>query len=87
MAKVYPQALSSSSSSSSFSSSSSSTYVSSKQECFTIWMKSLVYNSHGCTAYNSKGEIVNYEFLGVGMDTIGISQRNKDGFALQINVE
>nr|GFA31053.1 protein LURP-one-related 11-like [Tanacetum cinerariifolium] len=56
MAKVYPQALSSSSSSSS--SLSSSTYVSSKQECFTIWMKSLVYNSHGCTAYNSKGEIV-----------------------------
>ncbi|KAI3828828.1 hypothetical protein L1987_02938 [Smallanthus sonchifolius] len=64
MAKVYPQTpsspspSSSSSSSSSPSSSSSSSYVSSKQECFTIWMKSLVYNSHGCTAYNSNGEIV-----------------------------
>ncbi|CAH1453670.1 unnamed protein product [Lactuca virosa] len=57
MAKVYPQAPSSSSSSSS-SSPSSSPYLSSKQECFTIWMKSLVYNSHGCTAYNSKGEII-----------------------------
>ncbi|KAI3691776.1 hypothetical protein L6452_31578 [Arctium lappa] len=50
MAKVYPRAPSSSSSSSSF--------MSSKQECFTIWMKSLVYNSHGCTAYNSNGEII-----------------------------
>ncbi|KAJ0594437.1 putative tubby-like protein [Helianthus annuus] len=53
MAKVYPQTPSSSSSSP-----SSSTYISSKQECFTIWMKSLVYNSHGCTTYNSNGEIV-----------------------------
>ncbi|XP_076953216.1 protein LURP-one-related 11-like [Bidens hawaiensis] len=52
MAKVYPQTPSSSTSS------SSSPYVSSKQECFTIWMKSLVYNSHGCTTYNSNGEIV-----------------------------
>ncbi|XP_076930686.1 protein LURP-one-related 11-like [Bidens hawaiensis] len=50
MAKVYPQTPSSSN--------SSSPYVSSKQECFTIWMKSLVYNSHGCTTYNSNGEIV-----------------------------
>ncbi|KAL4565532.1 hypothetical protein LXL04_029630 [Taraxacum kok-saghyz] len=51
MAKIYPQAPSSSPP-------SSSPYLSSKQECFTIWMKSLVYNSHGCTAYNSKGEII-----------------------------
>ncbi|KAL8238812.1 hypothetical protein R6Q59_015379 [Mikania micrantha] len=61
MAKVYPQTPSSSPSSSSSSSSSpssSSPYISSKPECFTIWMKSLVYNSHGCTAYNSSGEIV-----------------------------
>ncbi|KAI3689558.1 hypothetical protein L2E82_47519 [Cichorium intybus] len=57
MAKVYPQAPSSSPLSSS-SSLATSPYLSSKQECFTIWMKSLVYNSHGCTAYNSKGEIV-----------------------------
>ncbi|KAF5774839.1 putative tubby-like protein [Helianthus annuus] len=53
MAKVYPQTPSSPSQSP-----SSSPYVSSKQEFFTIWMKSLVYNSHGCTAYNSSGEIV-----------------------------
>ncbi|KAK9059285.1 hypothetical protein SSX86_021904 [Deinandra increscens subsp. villosa] len=53
MAKVYPQIPSSSSPSS-----STSPYISSKQESFTIWMKSLVYNSHGCTAYNSTGEIV-----------------------------
>ncbi|XP_071727625.1 protein LURP-one-related 11-like [Rutidosis leptorrhynchoides] len=58
MAKVYPRTTSSLSSSSSSSSPTSSPYVSSKQECFTIWMKSLVYNSHGCTAYNSNGEIV-----------------------------
>ncbi|KAL8196234.1 hypothetical protein R6Q57_025234 [Mikania cordata] len=51
MAKVYPQTPSSSSS-------SPSPYLSSKQECYTIWMKSLVYNSHGCTAYNSNGDIV-----------------------------
>ncbi|XP_076943236.1 protein LURP-one-related 11-like [Bidens hawaiensis] len=57
MAKVHPQTPSSPPPSSS-SSSSSSPYVSSKQEFFTIWMKSLVYNSHGCTVYNSNGEIV-----------------------------
>ncbi|KAK1419112.1 hypothetical protein QVD17_28270 [Tagetes erecta] len=61
MAKVYPQTPSSPSTPPpppSSSSSSTSPYISSKQELFTIWMKSLVYNSHGCTAYNSNGEIV-----------------------------
>ncbi|KAL8268122.1 hypothetical protein R6Q59_001920 [Mikania micrantha] len=32
--------------------------LTSKHESFTIWMKSLVFNTHGCTVYNSKGEIV-----------------------------
>ncbi|KAI3822198.1 hypothetical protein L1987_09783 [Smallanthus sonchifolius] len=36
----------------------SSSYITSKLESFTIWMKSLVFNTRGCTVYNSKGEIV-----------------------------
>ncbi|PRQ17742.1 putative tubby-like domain-containing protein [Rosa chinensis] len=33
-------------------------YMSSKRETYTIWMKSLVCNTNGCTVYNSNGEIV-----------------------------
>ncbi|XP_043698206.1 protein LURP-one-related 4-like [Telopea speciosissima] len=61
MAKVFPQrSLSSSSSSSSLSAAASpSSYVTTKRETFTIWMKSLVMHSNGCTVYNSSsGEIV-----------------------------
>ncbi|KAK9072925.1 hypothetical protein SSX86_009363 [Deinandra increscens subsp. villosa] len=50
MSRVYPQTTASPS--------SSSSDISSKPESFTIWMKSLVFNTHGCTVYNSKGEIV-----------------------------
>lgn len=32
--------------------------MSSKRETYTIWMKSLVCNTNGCTVYNSSGEIV-----------------------------
>ncbi|XP_057472463.1 protein LURP-one-related 11-like isoform X1 [Actinidia eriantha] len=32
--------------------------TSSKQEVFTLWMKSLVLNGNGCTVFDSKGEIV-----------------------------
>ncbi|KAL5551718.1 hypothetical protein UlMin_001894 [Ulmus minor] len=39
--------------------------LSSQRENFTIWMKSLVFHTNGCTIYNSKGQIVfrvdNYE--------------------------
>ncbi|KAJ9555244.1 hypothetical protein OSB04_009858 [Centaurea solstitialis] len=49
MARVFPQTSSSS---------SPSPYISLKPESFTIWMKSLVFNTHGCTVYNSKGDIV-----------------------------
>ncbi|CAH1451432.1 unnamed protein product [Lactuca virosa] len=49
MSRVYPQRPSPS---------SPSPYMSSKLESFTIWMKSLVFNTHGCTVYNSKGEII-----------------------------
>ncbi|KAL0283949.1 UNVERIFIED_CONTAM: protein LURP-one-related 11 [Sesamum angustifolium] len=31
---------------------------SSEREVFTVWMKSLVISSNGCTVFNSKGEIV-----------------------------
>ncbi|XP_019156028.1 PREDICTED: protein LURP-one-related 11-like [Ipomoea nil] len=50
-AKIHPQISSSSSN-------SCSNYVTSKRETLTIWMKSLVFHGNGCTAYNSKGEIV-----------------------------
>ncbi|EXC45786.1 Protein LURP-one-related 11 [Morus notabilis] len=37
---------------------SSSYLTSSKQETFTIWMKSLVLNCKGCTVFDSNGQIV-----------------------------
>lgn len=48
MAKVHPQAPLA----------SSSYFTASKQETFTIWMKSLVLDGNGCTVFDSKGEIV-----------------------------
>ena len=49
MAKVYPQepALAACNNSNA-----------SKRETYTVWMKSLVFHSKGCTVYNSNGEIV-----------------------------
>jgi hypothetical protein len=47
-AKVHPQGLPS----------SASSYISSKQETFTIWMKSLVFGGKGCTVFDAKGQIV-----------------------------
>ena len=35
-----------------------SSYVTSRREKFTIWMKSLVMQGNGCTVYNENGEIV-----------------------------
>ncbi|KAK2664073.1 hypothetical protein Ddye_002647 [Dipteronia dyeriana] len=59
MAKVHPLPSSSS---------SSSSYVTSKREAFTIWMKSLVMNGNGCTVFNENGDIIyridNYEKKG-----------------------
>ncbi|CAK7335514.1 unnamed protein product [Dovyalis caffra] len=37
---------------------SSTSYMSSKSETFTIWMKSLVMQTNGCTVFNENGEIV-----------------------------
>ncbi|CAK9144676.1 unnamed protein product [Ilex paraguariensis] len=45
MAKVHPQVLVASS-------------TSFKQEVFTIWMKSLIFGSNGCTVFDSNGQIV-----------------------------
>ncbi|KAG2677324.1 hypothetical protein I3760_12G092000 [Carya illinoinensis] len=60
MAKVYPQEQPSSS--------SDPAYMTSKRETFTLWMKSLVYQTNGCTVYNTTGDIVyrvdNYEKKG-----------------------
>lgn len=47
MAKVYPKAPI-----------SALSYMTSKRETFTVWMKSLVCHSNGCTVFNSNGEIV-----------------------------
>ncbi|KAL3619302.1 hypothetical protein CASFOL_036872 [Castilleja foliolosa] len=33
-------------------------YLSSKREIFTVWMKSLVINSNGCTVFSSEGKVV-----------------------------
>ncbi|CAH9118070.1 unnamed protein product [Cuscuta epithymum] len=52
MARIYPQTSSSSSSP------SSSSYITSKRETFTVWMKSLVFHGNGCTVFDSNGEIV-----------------------------
>ncbi|KAK7251290.1 hypothetical protein RIF29_34346 [Crotalaria pallida] len=46
MAKVYPQE------------STSSNSINSKRETYTLWMKSLVFHSNGCTVYDSNGDIV-----------------------------
>uniref|UniRef100_A0A2N9J4W9 Uncharacterized protein n=1 Tax=Fagus sylvatica TaxID=28930 RepID=A0A2N9J4W9_FAGSY len=48
MAKVHPQAIVP----------SASCYFSSKQETFTIWMKSLILNGKGCTVFDTNGQIV-----------------------------
>lgn len=45
MARVFPQA------------GVSSPYMSTERETFTVWMKSLVYQTNGLTVYNSNGEI------------------------------
>lgn len=47
MAKVYPQVPR-----------SFSPYQTSKKETFTVWMKSLLYQTYGCTVYNTNGDIV-----------------------------
>ncbi|KAJ0242352.1 hypothetical protein HA466_0208290 [Hirschfeldia incana] len=36
----------------------SSSYVTTEQESFTIWMRSLVYHSKGCTVFDSKGNLL-----------------------------
>ncbi|XP_042950338.1 protein LURP-one-related 4-like [Carya illinoinensis] len=33
-------------------------FTTSEGETFTVWMKSLLYHTYGCTVFNSKGEIV-----------------------------
>ncbi|MED6195543.1 hypothetical protein PIB30_038874 [Stylosanthes scabra] len=49
MAKIHPQQLAPS---------NPSLTLSSKGETYTLWMKSLVFHSNGCTVYDSNGNIV-----------------------------
>ncbi|BFG31697.1 hypothetical protein CerSpe_179710 [Prunus speciosa] len=60
MAKVHPLSISKTddASTTSTSSCSNNKYVTSKRETFTIWMKSLVMQGKGCTAFGENGEIV-----------------------------
>ncbi|GAU19470.1 hypothetical protein TSUD_77140 [Trifolium subterraneum] len=53
MAKVYPNQVSTTSSQSHH-----QHCLSSKRETYTLWMKSLVLHSNGCTVYDSNGHIV-----------------------------
>ncbi|CAJ2676609.1 unnamed protein product [Trifolium pratense] len=53
MAKVYPNQETTTSSQS-----HNQYCLSSKKETYTLWMKSLVLHSNGCTVYNSNGNIV-----------------------------
>lgn len=46
MAKVYPQVP------------TCSPHITSEREIFTIWMKSLVCHTNGCTVFNTNGDIV-----------------------------
>jgi len=48
MAKVYPQILTS----------PQTHCFTSKRETYTLWLKSLVFHSNGCTVYDSNGDIV-----------------------------
>ncbi|XP_058735973.1 protein LURP-one-related 4-like [Vicia villosa] len=54
MAKVHPQEQESTTSSQSH----DDQCVSNKRERYTVWMKSLVLHSNGCTVYDSNGNIV-----------------------------
>ncbi|CAL0330735.1 unnamed protein product [Lupinus luteus] len=54
MGKVYPQQ------------STSSSCLNSKRETYTLWMKSLVFHSNGCTVYDSNGAIVYRKSLSFG---------------------
>ncbi|KAK9131541.1 hypothetical protein Sjap_012028 [Stephania japonica] len=47
MAKVHPKEVL-----------SSSFHMNSRREVFTVWMKSLIMNSNGCTIFDSNGELV-----------------------------
>ncbi|KAH0974796.1 hypothetical protein GBA52_016695 [Prunus armeniaca] len=63
MAKIHPLIILNSSheapsSSTASTSSCSNKYMTSKRETFTIWMKSLVMQGNGCTAFDESGEIV-----------------------------
>ncbi|GFP85140.1 protein lurp-one-related 11 [Phtheirospermum japonicum] len=50
MAKIHPRK--------SMTIDSSCQYSSSRREIFTVWMKSLVINSNGCTVFSTQGEVV-----------------------------
>ncbi|CAL9030067.1 unnamed protein product [Prunus brigantina] len=62
MAKVHPLIIPNitdeASSATGFASCSNNKYITSKRETFTIWMKSLVMQGNGCTAFDENGEIV-----------------------------
>ncbi|XP_061988558.1 protein LURP-one-related 11-like [Rosa rugosa] len=58
MAKVHPLTVVPTEDASSSTTSCSNKYMTSKRETFTVWMKSLLMQGNGCTAFNETGEVV-----------------------------
>ncbi|KAL6182167.1 hypothetical protein ACLB2K_043590 [Fragaria x ananassa] len=58
MAKVHPLTVVTNTEDVSSSTSSYKNYITSKRETFTVWMKSLLMQGNGCTAFDENGEIV-----------------------------
>lgn len=38
--------------------SNSSSYITSRRETFTLWMKSLLFHGKGCTVFDAEGKLV-----------------------------
>uniref|UniRef100_A0A0D3CQT0 Tubby C-terminal domain-containing protein n=1 Tax=Brassica oleracea var. oleracea TaxID=109376 RepID=A0A0D3CQT0_BRAOL len=64
----------------------SSPYVTTEHESFTIWMRSLLYHSKGCTVYDSKGNLIyrvdNYDSKSCGCNSTGTRFRLRKNFKI-----
>ncbi|EOA38501.1 hypothetical protein CARUB_v10010269mg [Capsella rubella] len=62
-------------------------YLTKEQESFTIWMKSLVFHSKGCTVFDSKGSLIyrvdNYNSKSCGNDVFFMDLCGKVLFTLR----
>ncbi|AEE33019.2 LURP-one-like protein (DUF567) [Arabidopsis thaliana] len=64
-------------------------YLTTEQERFTIWMKSLVFNSKGCTVFDSKGNLIyrvdNYDSKSWSNEVYFMDLNGKILFTLRYN--